>query len=80
MTLARSEKVFSVAKQVRYNTDIGQCPISMACSALSLAKQNISTFTFKAWPPEEHVLLFDTLQYQVQYISEWLFAFGTSNG
>jgi glutamyl-tRNA reductase len=41
------QKVFSVAKQVRCKTGIGQCPISMACSALSLAKQNIVTFSGK---------------------------------
>ncbi len=41
------QKVFSVAKAVRYKTDIGQCPVSVAFSALSLAKQNFSDFSDK---------------------------------
>ncbi|WP_119343093.1 glutamyl-tRNA reductase [Facilibium subflavum] len=41
------QKVFSVAKRVRYQTDIGQCPVSVAFSAMTLAKQTLDHFEDK---------------------------------
>ncbi|WP_440683585.1 glutamyl-tRNA reductase [Cysteiniphilum halobium] len=41
------QKVFSVAKRVRFHTDIGQCPVSVAFSAVTLAKQSLSHFEDK---------------------------------
>ncbi|WP_100551019.1 glutamyl-tRNA reductase [Caedibacter taeniospiralis] len=41
------QKVFSVAKRVRFHTNIGQCPVSVAFSAVTLAKQNLDHFEDK---------------------------------
>lgn len=41
------QKVFSVAKRVRFHTNIGQCPVSVAFSAVTLAKQSLSNFEDK---------------------------------
>ncbi|GGG08580.1 MULTISPECIES: glutamyl-tRNA reductase [Cysteiniphilum] len=41
------QKVFSVAKRVRFHTNIGQCPVSVAFSAVTLAKQSLSHFEDK---------------------------------
>ncbi|MFZ9035093.1 MAG: glutamyl-tRNA reductase [Francisellaceae bacterium] len=41
------QKVFSVAKKVRYRTEIGKCPVSVAFSAVSLARQSLDDFDDK---------------------------------
>ena len=41
------QKVFSIAKRVRFHTEIGQCPVSVAFSAITLAKQNLDHFEDK---------------------------------
>ena len=41
------QKVFYVAKRVRFHTNIGQCPVSVAFSAVTLAKQNLCNFEDK---------------------------------
>ena len=41
------QKVFSIAKNVRNFTDIGQCPVSVAFSAVTLAKQNFEDIEHK---------------------------------
>lgn len=41
------QKVFSVAKQVRHYTNIGKCPVSVAFSAITLAKQSLTNFENK---------------------------------
>ncbi len=41
------QKVFSVAKYTRFHTDIGQCPVSVAFSAISLARQHLDHFEDK---------------------------------
>lgn len=41
------QKVFSVAKRVRTNTRIGECPVSVAFSAVTLARQSLDNFQDK---------------------------------
>ena len=41
------QQTFAVAKHVRHQTGIGKCPVSIACSAVSLAKKNLERFDNK---------------------------------
>ena len=41
------QKVFSLAKQVRHKTDIGRCPVSVAFSAVNLAKKSLDSLSDK---------------------------------
>jgi glutamyl-tRNA reductase len=38
------QQVFAVAKEIRTNTSIGACPVSVASTAVNLAKQNVPNF------------------------------------
>jgi glutamyl-tRNA reductase len=60
------QQVFSVAKEVRTNTSIGACPVSMASSAVSLAKQH-----FEKNFSDAKILLIgagDTIQLVTRYL------------
>ena len=41
------QQVFAVAKRIRCQSDIGKCPVSVACSAVALAKKSLENFDDK---------------------------------